>query len=168
MEAWQRWQRVVGIRVDKHANPKTDPTQFVITTKLDGSSGVLADQELPYGRGAMLRMRVDASERWTISDNPGQGMLNLLAVLCHEDGHCLGMQHIPVDRTPDLMNPMYRRELYLPQPDDISYGVKLYGPPVVETPPAAPGEYPAEIPAEISFTIGPAKYAARGNAKRIA
>lgn len=136
MEAWQRWVRVIGIKVDKHANVKTTPTQIVTTLRMDGSSGVLADQMLPYGTGVGLRMRIDSSERYVASDNPPNGMLNLIAVLCHEDGHCLGLQHINAGSTPDLMNATYRNGIYVPQPDDISYGRKLYGSPIADNPPA--------------------------------
>lgn len=167
MEAWRRWQRVIGITVDRHTNPKTDPTQFVVTAQMDGASGVLADQMLPFGQTSMLRMRIDRSERWTVSDNPGPGLINLLAVLCHEDGHCLGMQHIPAEGDADLMNAVYSPRIYLPQEDDISYGRKLYGPPISVSP-EPPGEVPATLPVEISFQAHGGTYRAKGNAKRVA
>lgn len=137
LQAWQRWAAVIGIKVDKHPNPKTDPTQYVVPAQMDGSSGVLADQELPY-RGGNLRMRLDFSERWHIGDDPPAGKINLLAVLCHEDGHCLGFQHIQPEGDPDLMNPVYDRKIFVPQDDDISYGRKLYGPPL--TAPGVPAK----------------------------
>jgi hypothetical protein len=168
MEAWRRWERVIGIKVDKHANPKTDPTQYVLTAQMDGGSGVLADQELPYGRGTNLRMRVDHSERWTVNDAPGQGLINLIAVLAHEDGHCLGMQHISPEGDADLMNPTYSPKIYLPQEDDISYGRKLYGPPVVVSPPANPTNAPSTCAVRIEFDAHGGTYRATGTAKRVA
>jgi hypothetical protein len=167
LESWKRWARVIGITVDKHANPKTDPTQFIIAANLGGPSGVLADQELPFGQGANLRMRVDASERWVIADNPGPNQINLLAVLCHENGHCLGMQHIAAEGDADLMNATYSPRIYMPQEDDISYGVKLYGKPVVIEPPP-PGGLPAEIDAVWEGVFMGATYRAKGKAKRVA
>jgi hypothetical protein len=130
MEAWKRWERVIGVRVDKHPNPKTAPTQYVIPSKMDGPSGVLADQMLPYGGGLDLRMRVDLNERWHIGDEPPVGKMNLIAVLCHEDGHALGFQHIMPEGDADLMNATYSPKIFVPQEDDISYGRKLYGPPL--------------------------------------
>jgi hypothetical protein len=168
MEAWQRWARVCGITVDKHPNNKTDATQIVTVDNLGGPSGVLADQMLPYGSGMNLRMRLDSNEEWAIDDTPAQGKINLLAVLAHENGHCLGMQHFAPEGTPDLLNAIYTPKVFQPQEDDIAYARKLYGPPIVTTPPVPPGDYPAVVPCSIEFTIGGAKYRAQGNAKRVA
>jgi hypothetical protein len=151
MEGWKRWERCIGIKVDKHANPKTDPTQIVTATRMDGSSGVLADQQLPFGRGVGLLMRIDNGERWIAADNPSQGRINLIAVLCHEDGHCLGFQHINAGGTPDLMNPTYSPRIFVPQPDDISYGRKLYGPPITDVPP--PVEPPTVNGKPVQITV---------------
>jgi hypothetical protein len=147
MEAWKRWSRVIGVTADKHSNPKTDPTQYVVVMMLDGAGGVLADQVLPYGQPP-YRMRVDSVGPWVIADNPPPGKINLLAVLCHEDGHCLGMQHIDAKGTPDLMNPTYNARIIEPQEDDISYGRKLYGPPQATSPPSTPGVLPVVVTVE--------------------
>lgn len=167
LEAWKRWERVIGVRVDKNPNPKTDATQIVTVANMGGPSGVLADQQLPYGSGMNLLMRLDSSERWTISDAPGPGQINLLAVLVHEDGHCLGMQHINADGDPDLMNPTYSPSIFRPQEDDIVYGRKLYGGPIVVEPAPEPG-LPKEIAATWEARIGTAVYRANGIAKRVA
>jgi hypothetical protein len=148
LEAWKRWERVIGITVDKHPNNKTDATQIVTVANLGGPGGVLADQALPYGAGVNLRMRLDANERWIISDDPPAGRINLLAVLCHEDGHCLGMQHIAANGTPDLLNPTYSPVIYQPQTDDISYGVKLYGKPLPQPNPTPPASKPVIVTVE--------------------
>lgn len=169
MEAWKRWARVIGITVDKHPNNKTDATQIVTVANLGGPLGVLADQMLPYGSGMNLRMRIDTSERWVIADNPPAGKINLTAVLCHENGHCLGMQHVPQTGDPDLMEPAYSPRIYVPQEGDISYGRKLYGGPIAAPqPPPSPDNLPTEVPCSIEFSIGAAKYRAKGNAKRVA
>lgn len=167
MEAWKRWERVIGIKVDKHPNGKTDCTQIVTVANLGGPSGVLADQMLPYGTGVNLRMRVDSTERWIIADNPPAGRINLLGVLCHEDGHCLGLQHILPEGDRDLMNASYEPRIFEPQEDDISYGRKLYGPPGNgATPPVPPlGD---SLGLEIIITQQNARYKATGTAKRIA
>ena len=165
-EAWRRWARVIGITVDKHANTKTDPTQIVVTTRLDRAGGVLADQQLPYGNGMGLLMRIDTSENWGIDDTPAQGVMNLLAVLCHEDGHCLGMQHIDAEGDADLMNPIYSPKIYLPQEDDISYGRKLYGPAKAQpTPPTSPGTAMVD---NLRVTIDGVTYEAKGPMRRVA
>lgn len=152
MEAWRRWERVIGVRVDKHSNPKTSPTQIVNAVRLDRAGGVLADQALPFGSGLELPMRVDTSERWWYqNDKTPQGYMNLVAVLCHEDGHCLGMQHIDKDQTPDLMNAFYSPEIFIPQNDDIVYGRKLYGGPIAPPSPA-PGPGPRPTIAGLTYT----------------
>jgi hypothetical protein len=166
MEAWKRWAAVIGITVDKHANPKTDTTQIVSVADLDGPNGILADQQLPYGGGVNLLMRVDRVGPWVISDNPPAGKINLLAVLTHENGHCLGMQHISADGDADLMNPTYSPRIYLPQEDDVSYGRKLYGPPISSQPP--PANLPSELAGSVEFEISGAKYRGKGTFKRVA
>jgi hypothetical protein len=168
MYAWKGWQDVIGIRVDLHTNTKTDPTQFVIVAQMDGRSGVLADQELPY-KPALLRMRLDPSERWSLADKPEGDKISLPTVLRHENGHCLGMQHISADGDKDLMNPTYDPLIYLPQEDDISYGRKLYGGPIpIPAPPSPPGQAPAILPVSVEITAYGGTYRAKGNAKRIA
>jgi hypothetical protein len=140
MESWQRWARVIGITVDKHANPKTDTTQIVTVADLDGPNGVLADQMLPYGAGVNLVMRIDrvGPWYWATGDQPPANQINGVAVLTHENGHCLGLQHLDPQGDPDLMNPTYSPRIFLPQEDDISYGRKLYGPPIATPPPPPP------------------------------
>lgn len=165
-EAWQRWVRVIGIKVDKHLNTKTTPTQIVTTTRMDGASGVLADQQLPYGSGVGLQMRIDSSERYIAADNPPNGMLNLIAVLCHEDGHCLGLQHIDAGGTPDLMNHTYRNGIFVPQPDDISYGRKLYGVPIAATP-TTPGP-PTVVGKPVNITVEQDGHKWAGTIQRVA
>jgi hypothetical protein len=66
------------------------------------------------------------------------------------------------------LNAIYTPKVFQPQEDDIAYARKLYGPPIVTTPPVPPGDYPAVVPCSIEFTIGGAKYRAQGNAKRVA
>ena len=167
MEAWQRWARVCGIVVDKHPNGKTDATQIVTVANLGSPSGVLADQQLPYGAAMNLRMRLDSNEAWVIDDTPPADKINLLAVLTHEDGHCLGMQHTPIQGAAGLMDPTYSPKIYVPQEDDISYGRKLYGQPIAPSVPP-PANLPTEVPCSVEFTLAGGLYRAKGTAKRVA
>jgi hypothetical protein len=167
MVAWRRWAKVIKITVDKHANPKTTPTQIVNGVRLDRRGGVLAQQELPFGSGIGLNMQVDTLEPWSLEDEPQQAM-SLPGVLCHEDGHCLGMQHIEPEGDPDLMNAIYRNGIFQPQPDDVVYGRKLYGGPLATPDVPNTPSTPSGAVIEVNFTVDGIKYRAAGTAKRVA
>jgi hypothetical protein len=62
-----------------------------------------------------LEQRVNILVRWTVR--------YLQAVMAHEDGHALGLQHINDPKA--LMYPYARPELWLPQEADIAALVRL-------------------------------------------
>lgn len=121
-EAWRRWERRLAIFIDIHTNAKTKPTQRVTAHNFgDGPYGILADQQLPYGRSENLLMRIDiASSRLSREQ--------FTAMLCHENGHCLGMAHSsPTDGVSDLMDPALSK-IVQPTDGDIIVATKMgYG-----------------------------------------
>lgn len=128
LEAWSLWQSKIGITValweeNLHGGQGTPPTQIVTVTNFgDGASGVLADQQLPYGNGTNLVMRIDApSVKLSRHD--------FVTMLCHEDGHCLGMSHSsPSDGASDLMDPVLQSSITGPQAGDVTVARKMgYG-----------------------------------------
>ena len=147
MEAWLRWQRGVngrglGITVDIHTNTKTDPTQIVRAWDFgDGPFGVLADQELPFGKQKGLLMRIDKRGRLVVDDTPASGHVNLIATCSHEDGHCLGFPHSSAtDGVADLMDPMLS-DIDGPQEGDIARGISLYGSSTNQKPAPKPSSF---------------------------
>jgi hypothetical protein len=110
---------------------------LVTTGTIDGPSGVLAWSELPPS--SPCHQRYDTGENWTTDAHGQQGPIDLLAVITHETGHALGLQHAP-QGTPDLMAPFYSPTIRTPQPGDIARMQALYGKPTVNPPdvPAPP------------------------------
>lgn len=127
--AFDRWSQHGRMKWQKAANAQ-DCTISIITARIDGPQGVLADCQLPYpGMRRPLRCRFD-NERFTGDLDPRNGYIGLPHVACHEFGHGIGFPHLPVDSTPDLMNPTYNPKVYAPQIDESTICRKLYGEPV--------------------------------------
>lgn len=171
LTAFGRWSEVCDVIF----TPTDDRSaaQFVITThQFDGPLGILADCELPAPNLRPQTMRIDPSEKWQIADNPAQGYLDLLAVLCHEIGHGIGLQHFdPAVPPPELMNPVYSVRIVKPQPGEIAFVQKLYGKPQLP-PPAPPGPTPPTgddaFDVDLQFSHGDVRYRAQGKAHRVA
>lgn len=136
VEALHRWELVCDLVFDKHVNPKTNPTEIITVVRLDGPSGVLADQMLPYGNGP-FRMRIDSGERqWFLGDNPPPGAISLTTVLAHEFGHLIGLSHFPPGGQVDLMEPTYNPRVTRPQAAEALFAAKLYGQPKADEVPS--------------------------------
>jgi hypothetical protein len=142
LEAWSLWEAKIGITValwneSLHGGQGTPPTQIVTAHNFgDGASGVLADQQLPYGNGNNLLMRIDApSVKLSRAD--------FVTMVCHENGHCLGLSHnSPNDGIKDLMDPMLQSGIVGPQPGDVTVARKMgYGMPGQDKPVPSKGRY---------------------------
>lgn len=126
---------------------------LLITTKrLDGSSGVLADCQVPVGNmtpDSQLLMRLDDSENWAITEKPRGGEIDLYRVFLHEAEHGHGLGHKPASiQSPALIAPLYSPALRNLQAADKSELVRRYGPSKVITPPAPapqPGAKPVQV-----------------------
>ncbi len=146
LEAFGRWSAVCDVRFA----PTNDQNaaQFVIFThQFDGPSGILADCEFPSPGLRPQSIRIDPTERWQITDNPSPGYISLLAVLCHEMGHGLGLQHFPSGPPPELMEPVLS-SIVRPQVTESAYAAKLYG-----QPQATPGTPPATTGKPVNVTV---------------
>lgn len=143
--AWNEWRKVLAI--DPIFTTGT-PAHVVYTHKrIDGPSGTLAWAQLPCGPDRQLESRMDASESWHFdpSTPPVRGKIHLGAVMCHENGHLLGLDHIPPSLGVALLNPTYRSTLLTPQTLDINEGTLRYGPAADVIPPApAPPTDPSD------------------------
>ena len=121
-------------------NPNFNAAQiYVITQRLDGASGVLADCEIPtsVNPSTRLRMRLDDSENWVLAENPPQGSIDLYRVVLHELLHGHGLGHKPPSiQQPALISPVYSPSMRHLQQADKDELVRRYGPPKpVVTPP---------------------------------
>lgn len=167
MEAFGRWSAVCDV-VFAPTDDANAAQFLVFTHPFDGPSGVLADCALPSPGMRQQEMRIDPSERWVISDNPPPGSLDLLAVLCHEIGHGIGLQHFPSGPPPELMEPVYNASIVRPQATEAAYASKLYGPPQTQPTPTPVPPLGDSIGVDLILTQGNVRYRAQGNAKRVA
>lgn len=107
-----------------------------------GSPGrVLAVAELPPGDDRTLQMWIDEAESWKV--DPSQRGISLLATVCHEAGHNLGLVHSQYNTA--LMFPTLGPWEEPQQRDDIPRIVAGYGPVVAPPPPPPVGAYEAVV-----------------------
>lgn len=132
------WEDVCGLRFAE-AEAGVAPDVLITAARIDGPSQVLAWSELPDGSDRRLTQRYDTSEKYVVAERPARGMIDLVAVVCHEMGHALGLEHAPAG-SGDLMAPTYAPGRRTPQPGDVARIQKLYGPaaPPVPTPSPVP------------------------------
>lgn len=115
--ALKLWTDVCGLPEFREV---TSGGNIVVTTgQIDGKSGTLAWSMLPPADPA--EQRYDTAEPW------GKG-IDLIAVLAHEIGHALGLQHAP-QNAKALMAPYYSDAILSPQPHDVARIRALYGDP---------------------------------------
>lgn len=144
-EAYARWQRVCGLAFEQ-TTTSSNADIVILTRKIDGNGGTLAEHELPNGTDKQIRGWYDVGEKWTTNSPPGN-KIDLIAVACHETGHGIGLSH--TNRAGNLLNPYYDPSVSSPQEWDIAEAVARYGPPVEEPkpvdPPTIPGGWPDKI-----------------------
>jgi len=96
----------------------TSGADIVLTSgEIDGPSNILAWSELPVVPNRQLTQKYDSAEGWDT-------LIRALAVMRHEIGHALGLQHDPEG----LMRAIYDPNVITPQPRDIQRIQGLYGP----------------------------------------
>ncbi len=152
-EAYANWQRVCGL-VFEQTTTSSNADIVILTRKIDGSGGTLAEHELPNGTDQQIRGWYDAGERWATAKPAGNKIL-LPAVACHETGHGIGLSHTSVPG--NLLNAYYDPNLSTPQQWDIAEAVARYGPPVEEPKPVnptTPGGAPDKFSGVIELPFG--------------
>jgi len=123
--AFGYWSSVCGLTFERTASS----ADIVLNTgDIDGQFGTLAYSGLPNGNDSQIGQKYDSQEPWVIASNPPRHKIDLVAVICHEVGHAIGLVHIPQSGEPALMNPTYRPGLRMPQQQDIQKIQAFYGP----------------------------------------
>ena len=121
--AWDLWAEHAPIKVD-HLGKCGQENVNIGVEWIDGPGNVLGYAELPCGVLSRVKTRIDAGENWRYwPSDPGDGP-NLLAVVAHEIGHCLGLGHGPEG---SLMQPYYSPDIWEPQEWDIRELQRRYG-----------------------------------------
>lgn len=139
-QAFGSWQAVCGLVFEQtFEQPLAD--FVVLTRRIDGASGVLAEHELPNGNDRPIRGWFDIDEQWVVSPTPGRS-IDLVAVATHEFGHGIGLGHEETRRTTALLDPIYDPRIRVPQEWDIAQAQMRYGLPVEEPTPIPPPSLP--------------------------
>lgn len=136
--ACSRWEAVCGLQFSE-AGTASQATLRITVADL-GTSGTLADQQLPFRGMSQLRMRVNRRVQWAIFDGRSGNGTDLVRVLSHELGHFGSLQHFDSSPPPELMEPSYSPDIIGPQPAEIKLMVSMYGKPLAPPLPPAGGD----------------------------
>ena len=139
--AYSRWTAVCDLVprriLDLAEAGAADVVNFVTVADL-GGGGVLADQQLPYPGGNVLRMRINSRIKWKPTDGQMSGGVDPIRTLCHEIGHFLGHQHWPAGAPAELMEPTVSQTIISPQPTEAKVAASWFGPPTPSSPTPVP------------------------------
>lgn len=146
----------------------------IISRRLDGPSGVLADCQIPVGNVSVdqtqLLMRIDDSEAWGLFANPPANKIDFYRVVLHELLHGHGLGHKPANiNEAALIAPMYDRNIRNLQAADKAELQRRYGPAKAPaTPPTAPPSTPGDRPqAKVQVVIDGVTWEAAGAMRRL-
>jgi hypothetical protein len=139
-----RWAAVCDITQSRVSDQASAANITLSPVNLGGPGGVLADSMLPCGATARstMRQRYDTSELWFAGEGrPPSGRISLRAVVLHELGHALGIDHLPPSGPTAVMQPYYRDDVLDLLPPDIEQAVRRYGEPKTTPPAGAAATY---------------------------
>ncbi len=129
------WAAVADLEFDFVSTSMGNKPVIRITAgRIDGPLGTLAWSNLAPTNPVI--QKYDDAERWVYVGNPQpnvsipMGRIEIAAVVIHELGHALGIDHAPAALTNGIMRPTYDQSVRKPQPGyDIDEVQKRYGPP---------------------------------------
>lgn len=145
---WRVWEKVCAVkavRVGANQRPGVIYTNHVI----DGRYGTLAWAQLPCGPDQLQECRIDRGDQWHLDPEtpPTNNRSHLGAVVAHENGHLLGLEHETSGRIA-LLDPAYSPNVRAPLEWDIQQAVLRYGPPIKPTTPTQPVDPPPTDPTD--------------------
>jgi hypothetical protein len=141
-DALTNWSSVCGFKWELVTAKPSDGLS-VFSDREDGPNKTLAWCELPVAGVRLYRMKLDESETWVRS---GRGIV-AEAVVTHELGHGIGINHIPESKGAALMNPFYDEATIKPKPLDVAEAVARYGLPNGGSPPPPPTDHAISVTA---------------------
>ena len=126
--AWKLWTQHIPVKVEKGRYSSRADIRFDMGRGarygFDGVGNVLAWAEMPcLDTDVQLQTMYDADEPWT-REQQAAGVY-ALAVLAHEIGHVLGLDHS--QNAGDLMAPFYNPAIWAPQAGDVKRVQRYYG-----------------------------------------
>lgn len=134
-----QWSAITPLEFQQVASTQAD--FLVLTRRIDGQNGVLAEHQLPPGNDMQLRGWIDMGEQWTLA--------MLKGVWTHELGHGIGISHTDVPNS--LMNAFWNPAIDTPQAWDISAAQGIYGPRRSPVPEPEPMPTPGTTPTGTNF-----------------
>lgn len=146
----------------------------IISQRLDGPSGVLADMQIPFSNAhpdsTQLIGRVDDSEKYGLFENPPNGFIDFYRMMLHELLHAHGLGHKPASiQVPALIAPIYTlaiRHLQKADKDELVRRMGTAKTPITPTPVPPLGD---SLGVDLIITGADGrKYNAKGTAKRVA
>ncbi|XP_028148463.2 matrix metalloproteinase-16-like [Diabrotica virgifera virgifera] len=142
-DAFVRWEKISNLKFKRVIIPSSKPdiTITVVSNNhsfrascqgtskcpfnFDGPGKVLAHAYYP-GVNDCIEIHLDANERWYAGNGAApDGEANFLAVLLHEIGHTLGLEHSNSDSS--IMYPWYQQDVTSFGDDDKKAMSRLYG-----------------------------------------
>jgi hypothetical protein len=105
----------------------------IITARMDGRGGVLADAQIPVGNvsvdGTQLTLRFDDGDAYVIAENPPQNKIDFYRVSLHEWLHICGLGHKPTNLSERaLIEAMYSHIRHLQEADKRELVLRYDGP----------------------------------------
>lgn len=134
--AMAQWTAVCGLDIRYNPNPKTADVA-VYVNQIDGRANVLAQSQLPNNQRSLMRQFYDSAEPYVFAEKPKPHEIDIGRVMCHENGHVIGIGHIS---NGNLLQPLYDLNIRSPQRGDIREAQDRYGPPLPTAPDPKPDQ----------------------------
>ncbi len=148
IKACTEWNKVCGINLQYTENPQ-EANIIMQTRRIDGRGGVLAESELPCGNVVRTNQWYDSLDSWILT--PASTGIFLNAVICHEVGHAIGLEH---SNDGGLMDPFYKPSVFKPVGrTEIQGAIQRYGKPDNNNTPIDPGSPQSDYIIRVKGTV---------------